>query len=61
MSKIALQVNAKLAKFKAMQTTIVSLLEEPTIAKLVDTTRECVDQMDKDIIGLKSDFLKFTK
>lgn len=50
MSEIALQVNAKLTEFKAMQTTIASLLEEPTTIELVDTTRECVDQMEKDIV-----------
>ena len=36
MSQIALQVNEKLTEFKAMQTTVASLLDEPTTIKLVD-------------------------
>lgn len=61
MSTIVLQVNAKLTKFKVTQTTIASLLEEPTTVEIVDIARECVKQMDKDVIGLKVDFVKFTK
>ena len=60
-SEIALQVNAKLVEFKAMQTTVASLLEEPATAELVNTARECVEQMDKDLAGLKADFTEFTK
>ena len=44
-----------------MQTPIASLLEEPATVELVDTTRECADQMDKDLIGIKVDFSMFTK
>lgn len=61
MLEIALQVNAKLTEFKAMQMTVVSLLEEPATVELVDTTKECVNQMEKDLIALKADFVKFTK
>ena len=60
-SEIALQVNAKLTEFKATQTTVVSLLEEPATAELVDHARECADQMEKNLVGLKDDFMKFTK
>ena len=48
----ALQVNSKLTNFKATQTTVASLLEELATAELVDTTRECVEKMDKDLTGL---------
>ena len=56
-----MQVNAKLTEFKAMQATVVSLLEEPTTVELVNTGRECADQMDKDLARLKDDFAKFPK
>ena len=61
MSKIALQVNAKLTEFKATQTTVASLLEEPTTTELVNTAKKYFNQMDKDLTGLKCDFVKFTK
>ena len=38
-SQIALQVNEKLKEFKATQTTVASLLEEPATAALVETTK----------------------
>ena len=55
-SQIALQVNEKLTEFKAMQTTIGSLMDEPATVELVDTAQECVDQMNKDLAGLQDDF-----
>lgn len=51
-SQIALQVNEKLPEFKATQTTVASLLEEPATAELVSTTKECVEKMDKDLARL---------
>ena len=58
---IALQVNSKLIEFKATQTIVASLLEELATVELDNTTRECANQMDKDLTGLKADFAKFTK
>ena len=49
----------KLTEFKAMQTTIVSLLRAPVSADLINMARECVEQMDKDLAGLKASFAKF--
>jgi len=60
-STITLQLNAKLTEFKATQTIVTSLLEEPTTTDIVNTARECVDQMDKDLSGLKANFTKFSK
>ena len=60
-SEITSQVNVKLTEFKAMQMIVASLLEEPTTAELVDTTRECAKQMDKDLARLKANFTKFAK
>ena len=59
--EIALQVDAKISEFKAMKSTVVSLLEASVSAKLVNTTRECIDQIDKDLAGLKAGFAKFKK
>ena len=56
-SEITLQVDAKISEFKAMQTTIAILLEAPVSAKLIDTTRECVDQIEKDLVELKAGFI----
>ena len=61
MFEISLQVNAKLTDFKAMQMTVKRLLEEPTTMELVHIARDCAEQMDKDTIGLKADFAKFSK
>lgn len=57
---IALQVNSKVTEFKATQSTVGSLLAVPVTVELVDTARECVEQMDKDLAGLKADFARFT-
>ena len=35
-------------------------MAEPVTVELVDTARECVDQMDRDLAGLKVHFAKFT-
>ena len=43
-----------------MKTTIVSLLEAPISTELVNMARECIDQIDKDLVGLKAGFAKFT-
>ena len=40
-----------------MQTTIASLLEEPITMELVNTVRECVDQIDRDLAELKASFV----
>ena len=56
---ITLQVDAKLIEFKATQTTIMSLLEALVSIELVDTARECIDQMDEDLTKLKVGFVKF--
>ena len=61
LSQIALQVNEKLTEFKATQTTVASLLEEPTTAELFKTTKECVEQLEKDLTGLQDNFMSFTK
>ena len=55
-SQIALQVNEKLAKFKEMQTTVASLLDEPATIELVDISWEHIDQMNKDLAPLQDDF-----
>lgn len=60
-SQIALQVNEKIKDFKATQTIVMSLLEEPTTTELVDTTKECVDQLEKDLVGLQDKFTSFKK
>lgn len=56
-SKIALQVDAKISELKDIQTTVVSFLEAPFIMDIFDTTREWVDQMDKDLAELKASFV----
>ena len=28
--------------------------------ELIETARECIDQMDKELVGLKASFSKFT-
>lgn len=60
-SQIALQVNEKLTDFKEMKAIVVSLMDEPPTIELVNTAWECVDQMNKDLIGLQDDFMQFTK
>ena len=60
-SQISLQVNEKLKEFKATQTIVASLLEEPATAELVETTKECVEQLEKDLVGLQHNFTIFTK
>lgn len=60
MSKIALEGNAKLIEFKATQTIVVSLMEELATADLVNTSKECANQMDRDLARLKVDLVKFT-
>ena len=60
-SYISLQVNENLVKFKATQMTIASLLEEPTTVVLVETTQECVEQMEQDLTRLQYNFMSFTK
>ena len=47
------KVNAKLTEFQVMQTIVESLLAEPPNVDVVNTTRECVDQMNRDIAGLQ--------
>lgn len=58
-SGITLQIDAKISEFKATQTIVVSLLEAPISIELVDTARECVDQIDKDLVELKARFVLF--
>jgi len=44
-----------------MKAIVVSLMDEPPTIELVNTAWECVDQMNKDLIGLQDDFMQFTK
>ena len=60
-SQIPLQVNDNLAEFKATQTTVANLLEEPATTELVKTTKECVEQLEKDLTRLQDNFTSFTK
>ena len=53
---IVMKVNAKLTNFTATQMTVVSLLDEPPTVELVNTARECVDQMNKDIAWLQDNY-----
>ena len=50
----------KISEFKATQTTIASLLEAPVAVELVDIARECVDQIDNNLIELKTSLVQFT-
>ena len=58
-SQIALKVNEKVIEFKATQTTVVSLLEEPVSMNLVDSTRESVEKCKNDLAELHTSFTKF--
>ena len=58
--EIALKIDVKISEFKATQTTVASLLEAPVTAKLVDTARECVNQIDIDLAELKTGLNQFT-
>lgn len=60
-SQISIQVNDKLKEIKARQMTAVSLLEQPATAELVETTKECVEQLEKDLAELQENFMSFTK
>ena len=60
-SQIALQVNEKMIEIKATQMTLASLLEQPTTSELVETTKECVEQLEKDLAELQDKFTSFTK
>ena len=55
-----MSVDAKISEFKAMQTTVVSLLEAPVSVDLIDTTRECINKIDKDLAELMDGFDQFT-
>ena len=59
-SQIALQVDAKISEFKAMQTIVTSLLEALVSAELIDIVRECIDQIDRDLVEVKVGFVQFT-
>lgn len=58
-SQIALKVNEKLTEFKATQTTIARLQEEPLSAELVDSTRECVEKCRNDLAEIRTSFTEF--
>ena len=45
----------------ATQSIVASLLDEPATTELVNTSREYVNQMNKDLAGLHDDFMQFTK
>ena len=60
-SHISLKLNENLAEFKATQMTVVSLLEELATTELVETTKECVDQLEKDLTRLQDNFTSFKK
>ena len=59
-SAIAMKFNAKFTEFQAMQMTVVSLLEEPPTAKLVNIAGECVNLMSQDIARLQDNYTQFT-
>lgn len=59
-SQIALKVNEKLTQFKATQTTVVSLQEEPLSVELVDSTREFVEKSKNDLTELRTSFTKLS-
>ena len=46
-------------EFKATQTTVASLQEEPVSVELVDSTRECVEKCKNDIAELHTSFIEF--
>lgn len=47
-------------ELKATQMTIASIQEEPISTELVDTTKECVEQLEKDLVGLQTSFTDFS-
>ena len=60
MSQIDLKVNEKIADFKAMQTTIANLQEEPVSVEQVDSTRESIKKFKNDLAELNTSFTKFS-
>lgn len=58
-SNIALNIDAKITDFKATQTIVASLLEDPITTELVDTAQECVEQIERDLTGLKTSLDQF--
>lgn len=59
-SEIALKIDAKISDFKATQNIVASFLEAFVTTELVDTVRECVDQIESDPAELKSSLAQFT-
>ena len=59
-SQIALKDNEKLMEFKATQTSVASLQEEPVYVELVDSTKECVEEFRNDLVELHTSFTEFS-
>ena len=59
-SEIMVKVNVKLTEFQVMQMIATSFLVEPPTVDLVNTARECVDQMTWDIAGLQETYTQFS-
>lgn len=53
------KVNDKITNFMATQMTVASLLDDPSTIELVNTARECADQMNKDLVGLQDNYTQF--
>ena len=59
-SKIIVKINAKLTKFQATQITVVILFMESPTANVVNTVKECVDNMTQDITALQDTYTKIS-
>ena len=59
-SEIVVKVNVKLTEFQATQMTVKSLLVEPPTADVINTSKECVDQMTRDIATLQNTYTQFS-
>ena len=47
-------------EFKATQTSVASLQEEPVYVELVDSTKECVEEFRNDLVELHTSFTEFS-
>ena len=47
-------------EFKATQTNVASLQEEPISTELVDSTRECVEKVKNELTELHTSFTEFS-
>ena len=61
-SSIAIKVDAKVKEFVVSKDTVDKSIEEGMInEELVDTAKQCVEQMDIDIVEIKRDFEAFSQ